>query len=550
MKPLLILVFALLIGAARAGPGAHGPGGEHLDAPGAHSPAGAQPQMEAASESVELVARRAAGELSILVDRFDTNEPVLRAQLEVEFGGRKARAKYHEDHGDYSVDDPAFLKALATPGDHPLVFTLVAGNESDLLTGVLAVPKAQAPHEEHRPWKTWAAIGGALLAVVAIAAALLRRRRAASSALALLLLATMSMPWAGPGAHGPGGEHLDAPPGTGGASGLARLADGSINVPKLAQRRMEIRTVLATETEAAATIEMPGRVIMDPNAGGRVQPAHGGRVEAGPGGLPVAGKMVRKGEVLAYVRHHAEPFAAAGQRSQLSEIRAARDIAEKKVKRLESLEGTVPRKEIEAARAELASLQARQGDIGASLHAREALLAPISGVIARADAVAGQVVEGGQLMYEIVDPGRVLVEATTPDVALANALGAARVREAGGVRLDKIGVARTLREGVLPVTFRAQAEKAGAALPLAIGQTVTVVAALAEKRKGIVLPASSVVRGASNEPTVFIKVGAERFMPQPVEARPIDANTVMVVKGLAPDNRVVVQGASLLAQIR
>jgi cobalt-zinc-cadmium efflux system membrane fusion protein len=210
----------------------------------------------------------------------------------------------------------------------------------------------------------------------------------------------------------------------------------------------------------------------------------------------------------------------------------------------------VPRKEIEAARAELASLEARQGDIGASLHAREALLAPISGVIARADAVAGQVVEGGQLMYEIVDPGRVLVEATTPDVALANALGTARVREASGVRLDKIGVARTLREGVLPVTFRAQAEKAGAALPLAIGQTVTVVAALAEKRKGIVLPASSVVRGASNEPTVFIKVGAERFMPQPVEARPIDANTVMVVKGLAPDNRVVVQGASLLAQIR
>jgi cobalt-zinc-cadmium efflux system membrane fusion protein len=159
-------------------------------------------------------------------------------------------------------------------------------------------------------------------------------------------------------------------------------------------------------------------------------------------------------------------------------------------------------------------------------------------------------VEAGQLLYEIVDPGRLLIEATTPDVALANALASASLREAAGVRLEKIGVARSLREGVLPVTFRAQPEKAGTAMPLAVGQSVTVVAALSEKRKGIVLPATSVVRGASNEPTVFIKVTAERFMPQPVETRPIDANTVMVVKGLAPDNRVVVQGASLLAQIR
>jgi hypothetical protein len=79
---------------------------------------------------------------------------------------------------------------------------------------------------------------------------------------------------------------------------------------------------------------------------------------------------------------------------------------------------------------------------------------------------------------------------------------------------------------------------------------VTLVAALKERRKGIVLPAAAVVRSSSNEPIVWIKTGAERFMPQPVQIQPLDAVTVLVTQGLAADNRVLVQGAALVAQIR
>ena len=68
--------------------------------------------------------------------------------------------------------------------------------------------------------------------------------------------------------------------------------------------------------------------------------------------------------------------------------------------------------------------------------------------------------------------------------------------------------------------------------------------------KGIVLPAEALVKSANGESVVWIKTGAERFLAQPVQARPLDAKTVLVVQGLAPDNRVVVQGASLLNQIR
>lgn len=353
---------------------------------------------------------------------------------------------------------------------------------------------------------------------------------------------------ASPGAHGPNGEHLDTAT-VSTPSGLARLPDGSVNVPMLAQRRLAIRTVIALETEAAATVELPGRVVVDPNASGKVQTVMGGKIEGGPQGLPFAGQAVRKGETLAYVVHHAEPLALANQQAQLAELRGSRTVAAQRVQRLRTLEGTVPRKDIDAAVAELDSLKARERAIGSSVAARERLVAPISGVIARADLVAGQVVESKDLLFEVIDPTRVLVEATTSDPALAARLGTAHLKGSTGVRLEVLGAARSLRDGVLPLTFKPQAS-AGGALPLAVGQPVTVIATLNETTRGFVLPAQAVTRNAANEPVVWIKSGAERYIPQPVQYRALDATTVLVTQGLGEDNRVVVQGAPLIAQIR
>jgi hypothetical protein len=332
--------------------------------------------------------------------------------------------------------------------------------------------------------------------------------------------------------------------------GLVRLPDGSVNVPKLAQRRMAIRTVLAPESQAAATFEMPGKVVMDPNASGRVQSVRGGRIEPGPRGLPVAGQSVKRGDVLAYVRHHAEPYALGAQQAQLAELRARRQLAEQRVQRLKGLEGTVPRKEIEAARTEAASLVEREGSIAASLEAREALTAPVSGVIARTDLVVGQVVEPRDVLFEVVDPARMLVEATTADATLAARVAGASLQGVPDVTLRLLGAARLLRDGVLPLTFTVSAVKPGDPLPIAIGQPVTVIARSKERVKGVVLPAQAVVRNPSNEPIVWIKSGAERFIAQPVQFRALDAKTIVVTQGLGADNRVVVQGAALIAQIR
>jgi len=365
----------------------------------------------------------------------------------------------------------------------------------------------------------------------------------------LLLLLAAATAQASPGAHGPNGEHLDGPA-TAKVDGLARLPDGSVQVPVPAQRRMGLLTRFVALTDAPAALQLPGRVVVDPNAGGRVQTVQGGRIEPGPRGLPVAGQRVRRGEVLAYVRFHGEPFAKANQQAALAELHANRTVAAQRVQRLRSLEGSVPRKDIEAAEAELASLVARERDVGASLQAREALTAPVDGVIASTNALAGQVVEPRDVLFEVVDPSHVLVEASTADPAIVPRITGARLQEQGDVKLALAGAGRVLRDGLLPLTFHAQVAGRNAVLPLAVGQTVGVIVTLDTQLKGFVLPASAVVRNPANEAIVWIKSGAERYIPQPVAFRPLDSTSVVVTQGLGEANRVVVQGAALIAQIR
>lgn len=179
MKTLSLFFAALLaMSAAFAGPGAHGPNGEHLDAQASMTSSGpAVPTIETFTESFELLGRLANGELSVMIDRYDTNEPVLNGMLEVQYRQLKAKATFHADHGDYAIDDPALLAAISTPGTHALLFTLVAGDESDLLEGSLQVGAAAGDHaHEHSAWRSWWLLA-AVAALILIAAVVTVRRR-------------------------------------------------------------------------------------------------------------------------------------------------------------------------------------------------------------------------------------------------------------------------------------------------------------------------------------------------------------------------------------
>jgi hypothetical protein len=175
----IFLLYLVTISIALASPGAHGPNGEHLDAPGAQVRSASSPRIDSSTESFELVGQLQGSELSVLIDRFETNEPVLNGKLEVELNGLKAPAAFRADQGDYVVNDAAFMQVLSKPGKHALVFTLTAADESDLLEGTLEVGGADSvENHTHFPW-AWTGTG--LLAAILLMGLAFKLRRSRTS---------------------------------------------------------------------------------------------------------------------------------------------------------------------------------------------------------------------------------------------------------------------------------------------------------------------------------------------------------------------------------
>lgn len=372
-----------------------------------------------------------------------------------------------------------------------------------------------------------------------------------------LCAAFASTAWAGPG-H----DHGDAPPSATG-NGPRRLPDGSVFLPKPSQRQMGVRTLPVELAPLARTTTLPGRVVMDPAAGGKVQALLAGRLQPGPKGLPQLGQAVQRGEVLAYVEPATGTLERAGQQAQLAELRASHALAAKRLARLHELADTVPRKDIETAESEVASLQARIGAVGGGLQARDALVAPVSGVIASANAVAGQVVDARELVFEVVNPQRLQVEALAYDPALAaDVAGAAIAVGAHSVPLRFLGAARSLREQALPLLFApavpaapdAATAKGGTApaslAGVAVGQTLEVHVQHRTQLQGLRVPSTALTKNPANETIVWVKTAAEQFAPRVVTAAPLDGSAVAITAGLAAGDRVAVQGANLINQVR
>ena len=533
-------------------------GHDHAD-PAPVASATLAPRMESQSETFELLAILEDGKLTLYLDRFASNEPVPNAKIEVQSGAFKVAAQTRSD-GAYTAPADAF----ATPGQYPLVFTVQADDAADLLNGTLTVPQPIGQAAHSHTWAEWLVWLASALVVVSGIAWLWRRRRsesrtAVASLIAVAAVATLaaftSSAFADAG-HDHASDKNDASKPGAAASGYAasnngsarRLADGGVFMPKPVQRQFGIRTMVAEMRDLARSIELNGRVIADPNAGGRVQSTQSGRIEPGPRGLPTLGQKVSKGEVLAYVKPVANAIELGNQRAQLAEITAQHALTEKKVARLEGLEGAVPQKEIDAARAEFASLDARKVAVGGSLSNREPLIAPVSGVISAATAITGQVVEAREVLFEIVDPQRLLVEALAYDAAIvADIAGASGVPPGGGsLPLVFVGGAQQLREQALPLLFRIKPPLP----PLAVGQPLSVVAQTRQTIKGVAVPLAALTKNGAGETVAWVHLGAEKFVARKVAFQALDGASVALTEGIATGERIVTAGAASLAQVR
>jgi len=354
------------------------------------------------------------------------------------------------------------------------------------------------------------------------------------------------------------------------ATAAQRLPDGSLFVPKAVQRQLGLRHVVAEVGNLAATVEFNGKVIADPNAGGRIQATQSGRIEAGPKGLPTLGQKVAKGQVLAYLRPVASSIERGNQQAQFAEIDAQLAIAERKLVRYEQLEGVVSKAAIETARFEAESLKKRRSAVGASIGAAEPLVAPVSGVIGAASVVAGQVVEAKEILFEVIDPARLAVEALAYDAALAEGIAAASapLPGNGALELQFVGGGRQLREQAIPLLFRVvpphpqplsregrgerreSLRDSNWTAPVAVGQPLKVIAQTSRTVKGAALPQAALVKVSAGETAVWVRDGAERFVLRKVSVAPLDAARAAAISGINNGERIVTEGAGLLAQVR
>ena len=145
----LALLLTLLLTLLQTSPAwSHG-GEEHSHADEAPPAAAAsmpspQPRASAQSEEFELVAVLAEQTLTLYLDQYASNAPVVDARIELESGAFKAVAKQIEP-GVYRLPGKAFAK----PGKYPLLFSLQTADSADLLSATLEV--AQPAAETAKP---------------------------------------------------------------------------------------------------------------------------------------------------------------------------------------------------------------------------------------------------------------------------------------------------------------------------------------------------------------------------------------------------------------
>ncbi|MDF2115157.1 efflux RND transporter periplasmic adaptor subunit [Roseiarcaceae bacterium H3SJ34-1] len=517
------------------------------------------PRAEATSQDFELVAVARDGKLTIYLDRFGTNEPVINAAIEVDAPDGQATARLVGDV--YEVEAAWTVR----PGNNDLLFTITTPDGADVLSTTLVIGAAarSAATETSagsastglRGRLTSGGYGvfgiaalGFLLGILVMALATGRRRLVAVTSVAVVGLAVLygGQAWAHEGE-----DHGDAP-----VSSQARvtrdvaqrLPDRSIFVPKTAQRLLVIRTEIVAPTRHARSLELPGRIIPDPNASGYVQAAVSGRLSQPPGGFPRLGVSVQQGDILAYVTPPLTSAESSDQRQRQGELDQQISIVERRLARYEKLapSGAVARVQVDETRSELEGLRDRRTALDRSRRQPEALVAPVSGVVAAVNAIAGQIAETNALVFQIIDPHRLWVEALSFEAL--NGVTDASLKPGGAksYELEFKGSGLSDKMQSLPVHFAVSNDATG----LRVGQLVTVFVQTSETTTGIALPRSSVVTGANGQSTVYEHTQAERFEPREVRVMPLDAERVLIAAGLDPGRRIVTQGAELLNQVR
>ena len=511
------------------------------------------PRADASSPDFEIVAIARGAALTLYLDTFRENQPVDGAEIEIDAAGGVLKPTAR-GAGVYAINAPF----LAKPGSYDLAITVSANGIVDILTTTLVIPSVKrgqslgialgiesaiAQDGSHRSGAT----GASVLVMLTIAffagglvATLVWRRRGTATAIFVLGLVAGVLPTTA--------SAVETALAVAARDVAQRSPDGALFVPKPTQRILGLRTIFTKSEAHRRAIELPGRIIPDPNASGLVQASVGGRLSPPEGGFKALGTRVKAGDVLAYVRPPLPLADATAQQQQSRELDQQISIVARRLERYKTLALTaaVAKSQLEEAELELKGLQTRRDNLERVHREPEALVSPVDGVIASANAVAGQMAESNSIIFRIVDPTRLWVEALSfePQATSRDAQGVL----AGGriVELDYVGTGLADRNQSVPVHFSIRSD----ATALRAGQFLTVLATTTDERTGIAVPRAAVLRGSNGQSIVFEHSNPESFVPREVRIEQLDAERVLVVAGIEPGKRIVTQGAELLNQIR
>ena len=513
--------------------------------------------VELTSELYEAVVESHGDHIDIWLDRYDSNEPVTGARVGVTLGDAAEVVAAEESPGQYM----ASIKPLAPGAAAALTLSIKAPAGEDLLGGTLAdatpPPEPLTARLVSLLAEGWRWLLAALVTVGAAVVLLRRRMRGRDRLLASFVVVTMCgaalAAWPVPAGAHEGHDHADEPaaplPAAAAGGRPARLADGSVFVPKPTQRLLELRTVRVEESDAPRSLRLAGELVGDPRASAVVQTLQGGRVAGEGGSWPVLGARVRRGQVLLRLTPSGSGSERASSAAEAARVDSELTQARADLARLEGLAGVVSRAEVETQRSRVASLVAQRTALRTSLSTGgERLVAPIDGVIASIDARPGMVVSPGETLLTVIDPARMSVEALAFEPVAAGGILRASVALRDGPALEArlAGVGAQTRGGAVPVRL----DLVSVAPGLVAGQPVTVFLERASSARGLLLPSAAVIRAPNGERIVFEKVAAERFVPRAVRIEQVSADRVVVLAGIAPQARIVVRGAHLVGQIR
>ena len=347
---------------------------------------------------------------------------------------------------------------------------------------------------------------------------------------------------------GPGHDHGDESPVASTGDGPKRSATGEVFLPKPAQRQLGLRTQLVKVQVQAKVIEMNGQVALDPQSGGVIQTSLGGFFVPTSNGVPKLGEPVKKGQVLGFIQTPQAPLEKSAQLAQLSQLKSELALAKQRLERLTLLADTVPKKEIQATKAQVKSLGDQVSALSEGIGSREELRSMSNGVVASTAAIAGKVFSAGDVLFEIVNPKVVRVETTWFEANAVPRFVSAQVRAGDKtLKLNYVGAASSVKNQSLSLVFEAR-DVEGIRFPT--GQILKVYAELADQVDGIAVPSAAVVKNASNQTIVWIKKEPELFEPRVVLTEPLNGVDVLVRSGLSGDERVVTQGSTLINQVR